>query len=177
MSKARLQLAAIVKRIEKSVNDNLTNEVLGELGLKAVEIVRKRTRLGYGVTKQFGERGKLAPLSPNYVEQRRMFNQLAAYTTPKKSNLTRTGQMLESLGVTVKGTTVIIRPEGVRTDGKRNEDVARWNQEGAVGQRKDGSLWVRPERIFLNISGNEYNQLLRFYRKTFGDLLRKRKVI
>jgi hypothetical protein len=177
MSKARLQLAAIIKKIEKAVDDNLNVEALGQLGVEAVNIVRKRTRLGYGVKKEFGQREKLADLSPRYVESRKMFAGLAAYTSPKKSNLTRTGQMLESLGVTVRGSTVIIRPEGTRTDGLRNEDVARWNQEGAIGQRRDGSLWVRPERVFLNISGNEYNKLLRFYRKTFGDLLRKRRVL
>jgi hypothetical protein len=177
MSKARIKFNEIVKKIEKAVDDNLKVDALGRLGVEAVNLVRKRTRLGYGVPKNLGQRKKLEPLSPRYVERRSMFSNLAAYTTPKKSNLTLTGQMLESLEATVVGSTVIIRPTGTRIDGKRNEDVARWNQEGAIGQGKDGSLWVRPERIFMNISKNEYNQLLRFYRKTFGDLLRKRKVI
>jgi hypothetical protein len=59
---------------------------------------------------------------------------------------------------------IIIGPTGNRNDtDATNEDIARWNSERG--------------RKFNRISQLEFNQLLRFYRKTFGDLLKKRDLI
>ena len=167
-SKASKKLQDILKRISSTVKEAVNREALDSIGLFAVNLVVKRTRLGYGVSRQFDKKQRLAPLSPGYVKSRKMFEGLSDLTTPKRSNLTRTGQMLDSIRHKVKGNSVEIRPEGRRTDGKLNSDIAYYN---AIGGKN------RPRRVFMNISELEYKQILRFYRKTFGDLLRKRNVL
>ena len=61
-------------------------------------IIKVRTRLGKGLL------GKLKELSPNYIEARKKDKSLYNETTPKKSNLTRTGEMLNSIIGTRSGT-------------------------------------------------------------------------
>lgn len=168
MSKATKKLQDILKRISFTVKEAVNREALDSLGSFAVNVVVKRTRLGYGVNTQFAKKQRLAPLNPGYVKARKMFDGLSDLTTPKRSNLTRTGQMLDSIRHKVRGTSVEIRPEGRRKDGKLNSDIAYYN---AIGGKN------RPPRVFMNISELEYKQILRFYRKTFGDLLRRRNVL
>jgi hypothetical protein len=137
---------------------------LREIGELAVSLIVKRTRLGYGVNRNGSKRFRLAALSEGYVKQRKKGG-LSSFTRPKKSNLTRTGQMLESVKVIKASRGVItIGPEGRRNDGKTNDDVAIWNAN-------------RKGRSFIFISDNEYNQLRRAYRKAFGDLLKKKRLL
>jgi hypothetical protein len=164
MSKATNDLKAFTDKLSKTMRTAVDNKVLNKLGEFTVNIVQRRTRLGYGVDDNFEERRKLARLSDKYVQSRRKYAGLSSTTTPKKSNLTRTGQMLESLRHKVKGNTVEIRPTGRRSDGKTNEDVAYYN---AIGGRN------KPPRIFNNVSRLEFQQILRFYRREFTNLIKK----
>ena len=168
MAKGSKQFDNIVKRLEKSVKEAINNKALVDVGVFATDLIVKRTRLGYGVKKDGDAKEKFAKLSPNYVKQRKMFQGLHSLTRPNRSNLTRTSQMLDSIAAKVKANTIEIRPTGTRDDGKRNADIARYNAEGGRG---------RPKRIFMNLSTLEFKQIVRFYRKTFGDLLRKRSVL
>lgn len=61
-------------------------------------IIRVRTRLGKGLL------GKLKELSPKYIETRKKDKELYSETTARKSNLTRTGEMLNSIIGTRSGT-------------------------------------------------------------------------
>lgn len=136
-------------------------EVIGQL---AVDLIVKRTRLGFGVKKNGGKRFRLASLTEGYVKQRKKGG-LSSFTRPKKSNLTRTGQMLESVKILKLSRGVItVGPQGKRNDGKSNDDIAIWNAK-------------RKGRSFIYISDNEYNQLRRAYRKMFGDLLKKKRLL
>lgn len=54
-------------------------------------IIKVRTRLGKGLL------GKLKELSPNYIKIRKADSKLSKDTTFKRSNLTRTGEMLDSI--------------------------------------------------------------------------------
>lgn len=162
------QFANIIKKLEKSVEQAISKAALKDVGVFARDLIVKRTRLGYGVDKDLSSKKRLAKLSPNYIKRRRMFDGLSSKTAPNRSNLTLTGQMLDSIISETKDRTIIIRPTGTRDDGKKNADIARYAEEGGRG---------RPKRIFLRISQLEFKQIVRFYRKTFGDLLRKRKVI
>lgn len=54
-------------------------------------IIKVRTRLGKGLL------GKLKELSPNYIKARKADSKLSKDTTIKRSNLTRTGEMLDSI--------------------------------------------------------------------------------
>ena len=167
MSSAR-QFANIIKKLEKTVEETISKAALKDVGVFARDLVVKRTRLGYGVQKDLASKKRLAKLSPRYVKRRKMFDELSENTSPSRSNLTLTGQMLDSITVKVSKGSFEIKPTGKRRDGKRNADIAQYNEDGGRG---------RPKRIFLRISKLEFNQIVRFYRKTFGDLLRKKKVI
>jgi hypothetical protein len=61
-------------------------------------IIKVRTRLGKGLL------GRLKELSPKYIDARKKDKSLYNETTPKKSNLTRTGEMLNSIIGTRSGT-------------------------------------------------------------------------
>lgn len=163
---ASIQFSKIVKSLQKVVTDSIKSAALLPTARFASDLVVKRTRLGYGVPKNMGAKSKFAILSPNYVKQRRLFAGLDPSTRANKSNLTRTGVMLESVRPIVTSGQIIIRPTGNHKGGFSNEQLAKWNEDGTKH---------RPRRVFLNISELEFNQIKRFYRKTFGDLVRSRK--
>ena len=165
---SKRQFANIIKKLEKTVEETISKAALKDVGVFARDLVVKRTRLGYGVKNNFEGKARLQKLNPNYIKKRKMFQGLSENTSATRSNLTFTGQMLDSIISQTKDRTIIIKPTGIRDDGKRNEDIARYAEQGARN---------RPKRVFLRISKLEFNQIVRFYRKTFGDLLRKRKVI
>jgi hypothetical protein len=74
--------------------------------------------------------------------------------------------MLDSITAHTEKGAITIRPTGTRRDGQKNYDIAKYNEDGGKG---------RPRRIFMNISQLEFNQVKRFYRKMFGDLVKSRK--
>lgn len=158
MSKATNKVKGLFKRLNDFALEAVNPVQMKLLGNEAVKLIVKRTRLGYGVQEQYGQREKLKGLSQRYIRRRQLSDDLDETTRPKKSNLTFTGQMLRSLKVTTIGKgTVTIAPTGVRKDRKRNFDVAEWN--------------ARRGRTFNRLSMNEANQIVRIYRKRFGDLL------
>jgi len=154
----------IKKVFEKSFREMQGPRFMKKLGGEAAEIVRRRTRLGFGVEENGGIRKPLKPLADSYVKQRRgelaFFTRkdgtvvpfkpkvrpiLSRKTRPKKSNLTRFGFMLDSLKEQVKGLgKVQVTPTGTRPDGLTNEEV---------------SEFVSDERPYLNLSNNEIKQI------------------
>ena len=83
------------KLMEALVKEATSPTYLKQLGDEAAGLIRKRTRLGYGVDEHKGNKGKLEPLTDPYVKQRKV--KATGPTTPKKSNLTLSGSMLDSL--------------------------------------------------------------------------------
>lgn len=161
----KTQLDAIFKRINDSIGEAAKASTLEPLASFAIETIALRTRLGYGVNKQFGEKENLKGLTSKYVLQRKRSRFLSDLTAPKKSNLTFTGQLINSLAIiSSKDGKVVIGPTGRRKEGNVT------NAEVASYQADQG-------RVFNKLSEAEYLQLLRFYRRTFGDLLRKKKLI
>lgn len=155
-----------------------TPQVMKEVGETAVEMLRTRTRLGYGVRQTRGKREKLKPLADSTKRVRAgklaFFKQrgvtvpyepdleenkakLHPLTRPAKSNLTMTGQMLDSFKViSVTNGKVIIGPSGSRKDGLTNEQVAEFAEE--MG------------RPFAYITDIEYKRLLDDVRKKLTKL-------
>lgn len=158
-------LKNVMKKIKDATNSAVTAEQLIPVGEFAVGIIVKRTRLGYGVDTQFGAKKALKALSNPYKEFRKGFSGLDNRTTPSKSNLTLTGQLLDSVKlIRAQNGRVVFGPTGVRRGGTlTNLRVAAY-QEGQ-GRR------------FNRISDLEYKQTLRFYRRQFGDLLRRKRLI
>lgn len=164
MSKALQDLSKIITRLKKTIDQSIKPSELKPLGDFMLSLIYKRTKLGYGVTKQLGQKKKFAPLSESYREFRRKYSSLSTTTSTSKSNLTLTGEMLDSLAVkkASKGK-IVIGPTG-----KRNIDLAAIHAAGGTHL---------PRRVFNNLSLLEFQQTLRFYRTRFGDLLRKQRLI
>lgn len=161
MSKAINDLKSILNKLSKTVQESIDRVTMQKVGDFTALLIVKRTRLGYGVNDNFGEKKKLAGLSLNYIKARKR-NGVDSTSSAKKSNLTKTGQMLKSVKAKYKSKgIVIIKPTGTRDDGNTNEDIARYNAERS------------PSRVFNRVSALEFQQILRYYRKTFGDLVKK----
>lgn len=118
------------------VINTMTPAACKELAIKVADRVKKRTRLGYGVSDS-GERIRLAGLSDSYIETRQDYSEnLSAATRARRSNLTATGQMLDAIEGKGAPSKVIIEIAGRRTGeltGGRsratNAEVARYVQE------------------------------------------------
>lgn len=164
-SKAQLALKKITQRLQNVLGSATKNEELMSVAKFTIDLIVKRTRLGYGVDQNFGTKRKLKPLSEKYKDYRRGFPSLSPTTTPGRSNLSLTGQMLDSMKVMrISNGRATIGPSGTRKGSfLSNLQVAEF-QEGQG-------------RTFNRISALEFQQVLRFYRKRFGDLLKKRDLI
>lgn len=165
-SNVKLQVRSFIGRLEKALDVAISQRTTRAVAEEAIKIIVRRTRLGYGVAENYGTRYRLPPLSSSYIEQRRRSRELSSTTAPRKSNLTFTGQMLESVSI------IKINDRGnlsIEATGKRrqskltNLQVARFNAANG--------------RVFNKLSRLEFQQLIRFYRKSFGDLLQKLQLL
>lgn len=158
--------------IQEAVAELLSKDYLQQLGAMASDMIRLRTRLGYGVEKPGQPRSKLATLAESTKKERKRLKgkgRLNESTSPNKSNLTRTGQLLSSLGVLSYGkTSVTVGVSGPRNDGKTNEQVARYAAEGSTSDDNP-----RPKRAFISLTDIEQKRLRETVRK---DLAKKLKV-
>jgi hypothetical protein len=148
-----------VKRLNSTIEKVNGPAEMRAIGEFMIEKIRVRTQLGNAVMENLTEKSKLKPLSKKYIEQRKGFLNLSVMTTPKRSNLTRTGSMLDSLKIkSMSKTAIRIGPTGIGIDGVSNSSKAYW-------QEKMG-------RIFLRLSFQEVKQIRIFWLRTFKLLLK-----
>jgi hypothetical protein len=118
------------KAFEQAMREVSSPDAMRGYATVAAEMIRTRTRLGYGVPENLAERRKLKPLSERYVERRRQLaerGELSGDTTAKRSNLTLTGQMLDSIRpLSAREGEARVGPQGGRNDGLSNEDVGKY---------------------------------------------------
>jgi hypothetical protein len=130
-----------LKSIEKAATDSFL-----EVGKEAVKLIRKRTRLGFGVRTQGGNKKRLDKLSEGYKKTRKRVKP-SGPTTPAKSNLTYTGDMLDDL--------------------RAKEKNANKVEIGfSSGESEDKAGWVSKDRPFNNLSKAETKQLQQMLVKT-----------
>jgi len=146
------ELSKLIEKLGGDIKETLRDKrVLNEIGEEAVDDIVKRTRLGYGVEKNGDKKGKLKPLSESYKEQRkeeRKEGRLSTATSPSKSNLTRTGAMLDDLYHEVEEDGVTIRFKSKFSDVKAAK--------------------VSRSRPFLNLSDLQVKRITR----KVGDLIK-----
>ena len=164
---ASLDISNVFKKVRALTREAILPQSIQPIAVEAALLIRKRTRLGYGARAMGGERFGLKKLSPSYVKFRlsRGAPYLSEFTAPKRSNLTFTGQMLDSIGIVrIQAGKVFIGPQGNRTDpfskGKTNAQIAKYVAQNG--------------RPFMYLTRPEISQLVRSYRITFGDLARRR---
>ena len=89
-----------IRNLRRGVGDTFTKRQMAAYGELAIEAIVARTRKGYGVRRTGGSQQKLKPLSRSYIEYRkRNRSRLDSTTSPRRSNLTFTGQLLRSMRV------------------------------------------------------------------------------
>lgn len=147
-------MAKVFKELEKP-------ELMQEIGDAAAERLVKRTRLGKGVAENGAEAQPLKPLSDGYKDSRKKNRGgLSPLTTPGKSNLTRTSQMLNSIkALRPSRGKVLITPTGSRSESDlTNEEVAGY---------------VSRDRPFLNLSKAEVAGITRLVREKIDEILER----
>lgn len=128
--------------LEHLIRDTITPQLLGRLADKAVEMMKTRARLGMGVSDYSAPQQKFEKLTPGTIDNRRRMKKqgtLAGQTTPAKSNLTATGELLDSIKYVASGKTIEFYLAG-----PRNQKVA---------------TLVSVSRPFFNLSKAEVNRL------------------
>lgn len=173
---ATLQLNAFTDRLKRLIGKSTDPKILRALGEEATTIIVRRTRLGQTarrttVSNELGKvRGRvirLKPHKPSYKKFRKTHrDKLSEFTRVGRSNLTFSGQLLASVGIVrVTRSSVIINARGARKPvfpGRREPS----NPKLAEYVTEQG-------RPFLELSALDDKKLVRFYRRTFGDLVRR----
>ena len=144
IKKALKALESMKKEVEKDLID---------VGEEAVNLIKKRTRLGYGVADQGGAKTKLDKLSTGYIAQRKR-NKPKGPSTPSKSNLTNTGDMLDALEAKEKADNKV--EIGFKTT--KEEQKAEW---------------VSEDRPFNNLSKAEIKQLKKKLENSIKEAIKK----
>jgi len=144
LNNIKLEIDKLKNKLSETIRDNLqvNTNFYRTLGDYIVQVIRNRTRQGYGVDVPRGTKKPLKPLSSKYINYRIKYKNLSSETNPGTSNLTLTGHMLDSL-------TSIATNKYVRIDftDKFAKDKAKWNAES------------KEKRIFMNLSSDEYKDI------------------
>lgn len=156
MAKDLPSLRKFFDRVEREV---LTKQSNTELAKAAQDIIFKRVKSGFGVTNDLSDaaiRRKLKPLSPGYIEQRRKRGVTGKFGSPGISNLTNTGQMLDSM--TFKANNQGFRLEIPGTRRRTRRRTRRTRRRTRRTRRRDGETnkrvadFVRKDRPFFALT-------------------------
>jgi len=150
---ANIKLTDIDDLIKRVINELSHKQFMRILGEESVKDIRTRTRLGRGVEKSLGNAKSLKKLSTGYKKYRKKIK-LSKETRPAKSNLTKTGEMLNEIGTKAK-----FGEFKIRLKSKRARQKARWNAE--MG------------RVFMNMSKAELKKVVRRLNKRVDKLVNK----
>lgn len=126
---AKIDLSKFSAHIQQACNKALT-ELLSPDNTQPIadelaEQIRLRTRLGKSLDGDGGEPTPLKPLSEKYKKKRATYKGLSSSTTPNKSNLTLTGEMLDDV-------TGFAKPDGkisIYVKDEFSKKKAGWNAE------------------------------------------------
>lgn len=159
----KVDLSKFSRAMAKVLEDVSSPASMREIGDEAADRIRTRTRLGKGVDERGGDPFPLKALSPGYKEFRKKKKagpgKLSQFTSPGKSNLTFTGQLLDSIRVISQGAaSVVIALYGGRKGGGTNKEVGGYVSEA---------------RPFLNLSKAELNGLARTIRQRIDASLKR----
>ena len=141
---AKITLTQLANKMKKSAKaiEKKQSRIEHSAAEESAEVIRKRTRSGFGVAKQQGAKKRLKKLSPGYVKKLKREGKRTA------SRLTDTGEMLDSI-TAFRGKVIL--------DGTRNKELAEYAEEGG--------------RPFMHLSSSEYKRMLEFVRKKLLKVL------
>ena len=141
-------MSQISRVISKKLTKQLSklSEVLAKAGDDLADAVRKRTRQGFGVSRNNGIKRSLKQLASSTIKKRSRLP-LSPKTTPSKSNLTQSGSMLDSIKADVDGTQIKVTITGAKNNKK--------------------AQFVSKDRPFLNLSKDEVDAIKRQIKEDF----------
>jgi len=177
----QLQLKAFLGRVRGVFAEAQTSKEMRTVANEAINIIVKRTRVGNSpnrirVKTEIGEIRerpvKIKALSPGYIQFRKDNKDwLDERTRPAKSNLTFTGQLLDSLRVTKAiRSRAVIEPTGTWRASEHPTQTRNISMKKLAGYVADQG------RPFLGLTELDSKKLIRFYRRSFGDLLKKSRI-
>lgn len=128
----------IRKEIESARDEALNSKFKKDLAKFARLFMQKRIRGGFGVDSEdsvFPKSKRLNKLSDSYKKRRRKLVKRGFSTgdsfSPNRSNLTLTGQLINSITESYDKNSIILTiPDSRRSDGKTNEEVHGYVNEG-----------------------------------------------
>lgn len=147
---SKTELRRFVRDLKRGTDSWTSKKNMRLIAERAIQLIVRRTQKGFGVKNNNGQEIPLKALSSVYIEQRKRQRQLLDGTTsPIKSNLTFSGQMLRSMTVKeITNKSVSIGPNRRRRKGGlTNEQIAEY---------------VQKERPFNNLSFKEINAIVKF---------------
>jgi len=154
-------IKALGDAIRSTLEKSFAASQLKPAGKFIVDTIYKRVKAGGGVTDDKSDnaaRKSLKKLSKNYIEQRTRYPSQGAFFSPNRSNLTRTGQMLDSMNFKVtKGKLTIFIPSSKRDDGLSNSEVAGYVRK----DRPFFTLTVPEQRIVFRKIETNLRQFIR----------------
>lgn len=124
-------LGDLRKFLDRLNRDVVSTSTMRELGMLGRDIIFKRVKTGFGVNSERTPNPslqRLKRLSPRYIEQRRRQGVGGSFGSPGRSNLTNTGEMLDSMEVKVFNDSnfEILIPNSLRKDKKLNSRIAEF---------------------------------------------------
>jgi hypothetical protein len=154
-----------LNKIKIQIQQNLSKysaAALKDAGPTARDLIYKRTKSGYGVdsdTTDKANKKRLEKLSPNYIAQRRKYPGAGEFFSAGRSNLTRTGQLLNAIDFKVSnGKLELFIKDSSRSDGNiSNKEVAEY---------------VRAKRPFFNLTVQEQRVLLKQIENSLRTFIR-----
>ena len=117
------KVSEFLKAVQRDV---FGSSAMAEVGERFRDVIYRRTKSGYGVNNdQLLSPSKvvLNGLSASYINQRRKRGVKGAFGSPGTSNLTNTGQLLDSFVVSAKIGGVSIDIPNTRRKGKGKQDT------------------------------------------------------
>ncbi len=145
------------QKVQQVIDAATSQRTRNGIAMEIADRIRERTRQGYGVKKAGASQSKLKPLKPSTIESRKRKKKkglLSDKTSPGKSNLTESAQMLDAL----KGR-AINKLVSLEFAGKRRGSPLT-NAEVAVYAEANG-------REFFNVSSED----IRWLTKVLNDIL------
>lgn len=157
------QMTRFTKRLSKVIDDFADPKVMKEVAEQALKLVVQQVRLG----NDYKTGGKFKELSPDYKDKRKKYSSdLHATARPRKSNVTATGQMLESIEVDkVQARSVTLGLGGAR----RNSPLSSSKVTNA-----EVGYWVEYNgRHFFGLAEKSRKKLILFYRRIVRSMLKR----
>lgn len=159
---ARRTLEQFIRNLRRGVGSSFDKKFMKSLGELAIKQIVTRTKKGSGVNRTGGDARRLKPLSESYIQHRvRNRFRLDPSTSPRRSNLTFTGQLLRSMRVKeVSKRKVVWGPNKRR-------------RRGGLTNERLGEIVAEKGRPFNNLSKTDIQILVKRIDKMLNQKLKR----